>query len=190
MEWNDWLGRACQQHAVLASIRKQMACRDIHAAAIELNPHIRLRDVGKLVRQLIARGFVRCVSRQPVTGSLYHLTLKGRRHLELHANITRPGCPRNVDWDLYAKVSRGKARKAVLLELHRLQLKNGEPQTIGKLRRELIRHHPITLNATIRAMNELLTMGGVICVGRTRKSLLRQFILTEQGKRVAEVLAL
>ncbi|MBT3191450.1 MAG: hypothetical protein HN341_02735 [Verrucomicrobia bacterium] len=155
MDQNEWRGCACQQFAVLASIHKPMACRDIHAAAVELNPHIRLRDVGQLIRQLIERGYVRCIIRQPVTGSLYYLTLKGRQHLEQQANIRRAGCPRGIDWELYAKVSRGRTRTAVLMALQRLQLKTGEPQTVGKIRRELIRHHPITLNATIRAMNEL-----------------------------------
>ena len=187
---DEWLGSACQQRAVLASIRKPMACRDIHAAAVGQNPHIRLRDVGQLIGKLIARGYVRCVSRLPVTGSLYHLTLKGRQHLAQHANIRRAGCPRNIDWELYAKVSRGKTRKSVLLELHRLQLKTSEPQTIGKLRRKLISHHPITLNATIRAMNELVALGVATCEGRTRKSGLRQFMLTEPGKRIGEVLSM
>ena len=188
MNKEEWLSSASQQHAILVSIRKPMLFRDIHAAAIALNPHIRLRDIGKLTKQLMARGYVRCINKQPVTGSIYYLTPKGRHELLKHAKLNRPGCPRNINWNTYARISRGRTRRAVFQELRRLQNKTIEPQTINRLRRELINHHPITLNATIRAMDELLKLRVVDCIGRTKKAGLRQFIITKTGENIGEVL--
>ena len=168
-EGSEWMGRACQQRAVLISIRKPMTCRDIFDAAVRMSPRIRLRDIGDILRQLASRGYVRCINRQPVTGSLYYLTLKARRHLMDYLKVHRSGKPKSVDWKMYAHISRGKTRKAVFLELKRLDGKTGEPQTISRVKRALTHKHPVTLNATIRAVNELLDMGAVTCVGKNEE---------------------
>jgi hypothetical protein len=89
---------------------------------------------------------------------------------------------------MYARIARGKTRSAALQELRRLHLKTGEPQTIGKLRRELTTRYPITLNAMIRAINELQAMGAITCTGQTKKAKLRLFTVTEVGDRIGEVL--
>ena len=190
LERNDvpWLKRGRQRAAVAQALRKPMTATEICAAARAINPHIQLRDVWHLLRQMQERELVHCINPRLVTGRLYELTYRGKAAATVAFGVVIPATPTHIDWRKYSRVARAKIRRLTLSGLGHLEQKTGEPQTTTHLRKHLRSEHPVGLNPVIRALKDLVHLGLVQCAGTTQMRCCKLYRLTPAGKRILEQL--
>jgi hypothetical protein len=183
-----WLMKGRQKRSIVQVMRKPMTPAEIRKASRDLDPHIQLRDIWLILRQLETKGLVYCLNPHRITGDLYFFTEWGRHiaggSLGIHVN-PEPG---NVNWRLYGRVASARVRRTVLLELARLEQRGFPEITAAIVRKELRGRFPIALNQTVRALKELERYRLIFCSGLTRKRLKRKYQLAEAGKLVVEEL--
>ncbi|MBI2925503.1 MAG: hypothetical protein HYY24_07345 [Verrucomicrobia bacterium] len=122
-----------------------------------MNPHIQLRDVWSIMRQLWERGLAVCLNPRHTTGKLYALTERGRQVAEQAFGVKVEPVSARVDWKRYGQVVRAKVRKLVLLELRKLPPDSIKTATV--IRKRVCEKHLIGLNPTMRALKELEQLG-------------------------------
>ena len=160
----------------------------ICAAARTLAPHIQLRDVSHLLREMQQRDLVLCLTPRLVTGRLYCLSAKGRAAVQSAFGSSIVELPSNIDWRRYSWVVRAKIRRLTLIGLGQLEDKAGEPQTATAVRKHLIPEHAVWLNPVIRSLKDLLRLGLVQRAGVTKKRCCTLYIVTPAGKRILDQL--
>ena len=160
-----------------------MTSLEILNAAKPLSPRLQLRDVWHLMRQFEQEGLAACLNPMEKTGRLYHLTDFGREIVAGALGINVDALPTDIDWQIYSRIVRAKIRKWVLCEL-------GEPRWDGKpgltateLRKGLLKKHPLALNPTIRALQELYADELAEIIGTTKKRGQKIYRLTRIGER-------
>lgn len=183
-----WLKRGRQRAAVARVLRKPMTGTEICVAARAINPHIQLRDVWHLLRQMQERELVHCFNPRLVTGRLYALTPRGRDavHEAFGISVTIPPSP--IDWRKYSWVMRAKIRRLTLIGLGQLEAKTGAPQTATAIRKHLRTEHAVGLNPVIRALKDLLRLGLVQPAGTTDERACKLYRLTALGHRILDQL--
>ncbi len=157
-------------------------------AARTLNPRIQLRDIWFILRQFTNRELVQCLNPTAPTGKLFFWTDKGKKVVHKAFGMTIEKLPTGIDWHKYARIIRGKTRRAVLSELRKPQFfKNGATAT--DIKRSLGKHYPLGLNATIRALKELVQDGMVKLhdadISKTRA---KKYTIRPHGNAVAELI--
>jgi Fe2+ or Zn2+ uptake regulation protein len=187
-QFGHWLMNGRQKQSVAKVIRKPMTPTEIHRASHTLNPHIQLRDIWSILRQLEKRGLVYCLNSHRLPGDVYFFTEWGRHvaatSLGIHLNRELNG----VNWRLYGRVACAPARRAVLQELWRSE-KQGIPEiTVSLIRKGLRDRRPMALNQVVRAIKELESYGLVKCFGFTKKGNRRKYQVTKPGTLVIEEL--
>lgn len=165
-----------------------MTGTEICAAARALAPHIQLRDVWHLLREMQERSLVTCHNPRLVTGRLYEHTARGRAAVAVAFGIAIPTARDGVDWRGYSWVVRAKVRRLTLLGLATLERKSGESQTATAVRKHLCTEHPIGLDRVVPALKELLRLGLVREAGVTHKGCCKLYQLTPAGRRIVEQL--
>ena len=183
-----WLQRGRQRAAVAGSLRKPMTASEICRAARQTNPHVQLRDIWLIMRQLQEKRLVLCLNPRQTNGKLYSLTDHGREVVATAFGVNRDPVPGNLNWRIYGNVARGKIRRVVLEGLGTLGERTGEAQTAAALRKSLRNGHPMGLNQVIRALRELESLGLVRKLGVTRKQSRKLFALTSSGQKIVEQL--
>lgn len=180
--------KADQKTALLETLQKPMTGTDLLAAMCRKCPRVQLRDIWRLLKNLERREWVYCLTPDEVTGRLYFFTEKGRRVMRRDFNTQVKPLPPLVNWKKYAWVTRGQARKAVLLATGWFppSQEKPEPKTISQIRKQLIQIHPLGLGGAIRAMHELADMKLVQRVGVTRKRGNALYLPTLAGRRIIE----
>lgn len=174
-----WIRRGRQRAAVARMLRKPMTTTEICRAARELAPHIRLRDIWLILKEMAERRLAVCLNPRHVTGKLYALTDRGRRAVKQAFSIEVPRISKGVDWRKYARVVRAKVRRLVLLEVARLSASG--PVTATEVKRSLREKHPLGLNPTIRALKELERMGLVASQAAASEGHRRSYSATKTG---------
>jgi DNA-binding PadR family transcriptional regulator len=183
-----WLQRGTQRAAVARALRKPMTGTEICSAARAINPHIQLRDVWHLLRQMQERELVHCLNPRLVTGRLYALTERGRDDVHAAFGIVVTNPPSNIDWRKYSWVVRAKIRRLTLIALGQLEAKTGAPQTATAIRKHLRSGHAVGLNPVIRALKDLLRLGLIQHSGVTEARACKLYRLTRMGHRILEQL--
>jgi len=84
-----WLQRGRQRAAVAGSLRKPMTASEICRAARQTNPHVQLRDIWLIMRQLEEKKLVVCLNPRQTNGKLYSLTDHGREVVAAGFGIVR-----------------------------------------------------------------------------------------------------
>lgn len=183
-----WLKRGRQRAAVARVLRKPMTGTEICAAAQTVNPHIQLRDVWQLLRQMQDREIVYCINPRLVTGRLYALTARGRAAVRAAFGIPVTMPPSNLDWRKYSWVVRARVRRLTLMALGQLEAKTNAPQTATAIRKHLRTEHPVGLNPVIRALKDLLRLRMIRQAGVTEERACRLYWLTRMGHRILDQL--
>lgn len=158
-------------------------------AARPQSPRLQLRDLWHLTQELQKEGLLVCLNPDDKTGRLYCWTEWGRELASVAFDRTIEPVPGNVDWRRYSRIARGKARRAVLLELRQPRFDGKQALTTVEIRRSLVKKHPMALNLAIRALQDLCADGLVAISGRTKKRNQKLFRLTETGELIVEQLA-
>ena len=184
----EWLKRGRQRAAVARKLKKPMTGTEICAAARALTPHIQLRDVWHLLREMQQRELVLCLTPRLVTGRLYCVTTKGRSAIQEAFGVSLPEPPSNIEWRKYSRVVRAKIRRLTLLGLGQLEDKADEPQTATAVRKRLLSEQGVGLNPIIRSLKDLLRLGLVHQAGVTKKRCCRLYRLTPAGCRALKQL--
>lgn len=179
-----WIQRGRQRAAVARVLRKPKTTSEICEAARVFSPHVQLRDIWLILKEMSAKRLVVCLNPRHVTGKLYALTDRGRRAVRQAFGIEVPRIPKGVDWRKYARVVRAKVRRLVLIEVARLSA--SRPVTATEVKRSLRDKHPLGLNPTIRALEELESIGVIKPSRRESDACPRTFTLTAGGKRLAD----
>lgn len=161
-----------------------MTGKEIWLGARAQAPKIQLRDVWFLLRQLQTEGLVECLNPTEVTGRLYCYSDLGRQIAQKAFKTSIPLPPSDLDWNVYAQVARAKVRWEILGELGRDRLGPDQGLISTRLRKNLLPRHPLSKNATFRALKELLRLGLVEIVGETRKPRQKIHRLSEAGVRI------
>lgn len=186
--YEEWIRRGRQRQAVILAIKKPMTGKQILESAIKMTPHIRLRDISKILKDLISRGLVIRLNGKEVTGTLYWLTGKGIKTIANSFNTERSTRPRGVDWKAYALLMRGKARRKVFIELKDLCKRNDRGCSVSEIRKSMNTQYPIAMNATIRAVRELKDCGLIESQELSKKRNTKLYRLTDQGQQCGKVL--
>ncbi len=182
----SWLKRGRQRAAVAQVLCKPMTKTQICTAARRVAPRIQLRDVWHLLASMRQEGLVACLNPNALTGKVYALTSKGRRAVAASFGAQSLPPAKEVDWQCYGWVVRGRVRRMVLLELTRPWAMGGG--TASEIRRRLRDHYPVGLNPTVRALKELVQAKLVKAEqdGRSRRR--KRYMLTRQGAAIAQQL--
>lgn len=144
-----------------------MTSQELFLKAVEKNPKIRIQDVRAILRSMEELGFVRILNPSSVTGRLYVL-------------VDESDLDPEFDWNLYAWVIRGKARKAILEEIGRIGLHGFEPKTASEVKKNLKEKYSISLNSVIDTIRDLKAKELISCFSG------RKYRLTESGVGIVE----
>jgi DNA-binding PadR family transcriptional regulator len=183
-----WLKHGRQRAAVAQVIRKPMTATEICAAARLINPHIQLRDIWYLLREMQNRNLVFCRNPRLVTGRLYELTGRGQKAVTSAFSISIAPPTQNIDWRKYSWVVRAKIRRLTLVGLEHLQEKNGAPQTATNIRKHLRSEHGVALNPVLKALKDLVRLGLVREAGVTKERFCKLYAVTPGGQRIIQQL--
>lgn len=183
-----WIKRGKQRRAVTMSLRKPMTGSEIWAEARVRAPRIELRDVWFLLRQMRDARLVECVNPGEVTGRLYRYTDLGREIVYQAFDIARAPPAGNIDWNTYARITRGKARKAVFCELGRDRLGPDTGLVPVRLRKNLLERKPLSKNVVLRVLCDLRAMGLVEVSGTTRKPVQKIYRLSNYGRKIHKLI--
>lgn len=140
-----------------------MTSQELLLKAIETNPKVRIQDVRAILRKMDELGFVKVLNPSAVTGRLY---------------VFESDFDPAFDWDLYAWVIRGKARKAILEEIGRIGLHGVEPKSASQIKKYLKETYSISLNSVIDTLRDLKTKKLISCCSN------RKYRLSELGVRI------
>ena len=191
---NEWL-QPCirkkkkdnQKKALVEALQKPMTGTELLTAMRPKCPSVQLRDIWRLLKNMGQRQLTYCLTPGEVTGRMYFFTEKGRRYARQTFKVSVSPLPRLVNWKKYSQVVRGRARKAVLIEMGK-PWKGELTKTITTVRKLLAGEHPLTLGAAMRAMHELEALNLINCVGVSRERSRPLFQLTTGGKRIVNQL--
>jgi hypothetical protein len=165
-----------------------MAGTEICTAARAFNPHIQLRDVWHLLRQMQEREMVYCINPRLVTGRLFALTERGRDEVHAAFGIVVTAPPANIDWRKYSWVVRAKIRRLTLAALDQLESKTNSPQTATAIRKFLRTEHAVGLNPVVRALKDLVKLGLIQQDEVTDDRACKLYRLTPSGGRILKQL--
>lgn len=171
------------------SLARPMTQTELRNIAMQINPHIQLRDIWHLMNQFQEKGLAACLNPGSPVGKIFSLTEHGRKAVQEGLGIEIKPIPAGIDWKAYSYAARAKARKAVLVELWKLSIENHAGITATQVRKGLKERFPIGLNPTIRALKELKKHGLIEQIEAAQKSRYRLYRLTEQGEKIARQLA-
>ncbi len=187
-----WVRRGSHRTAVLSAFQQgyPLTSTQIRLLALKLADSISARDVRRVLGEFRDRKHVLQIN-SAAKGNLFRLTESGRQLFSHVFGAPKPKrTPGDIDWDLYSFVIIGSIRKAALLQL--CKLSNGKPNsafTVAETRRSLKTDYPgISLSMASRAMREFKRYGLIESAGATRKGRSRQYVLSEMGRKIAEVL--
>jgi DNA-binding PadR family transcriptional regulator len=165
-----------------------MTATEICSAARMINPHVQLRDIWYLLKEMQNRKLVLCRNPRLVTGRLYELTTRGQQAVASAFSISIAPVSQPLDWRKYSWVVRAKIRRLTLVGLEHLQEKSGTPQTATGIRKHLRSEHAVALNPVVKALKELLRLGLVQEAGVTKQRCCKLYRVTPAGKRIIEQL--
>lgn len=180
--------RGRQKRAILPVLVHPLTETQICQAAQSSDPHILLRDVWYVLRQMQKRSLVQCLNPGQVTGRLYCLTDFGRKVVRAAFNLKVPPLSTEVPWKKYSLVVRAKTRRMVVLELGEFASLYPGEATAAQLRKHLNQRYPIGLNPIMRTLKELVNLGIVERIGVTRLRQRNIYRLTKIGERIREQL--
>jgi len=160
-----------------------MTGSELCTAARAINPHIQLRDVWHLLRQMLERKLVVCLNPRLVTGRLFLLTTRGHSAVHTAFGIQVSPAP-HLDWRKYSRVVRAKIRRLTLNSLGQLEDKTGEPHAATAIRKHLRSEHAIGLNPVLRALRDLTALR--LVRSDTIKCGYKVHRLTRAGRRILE----
>jgi DNA-binding PadR family transcriptional regulator len=183
-----WLKRGTQRVAVAQVIRKPMTATEICAAARVINPHIQLRDIWYLLKEMQNRNLVWCRNPRLVTGRLYELTAQGQQAVASAFAISIAPTAVQLDWRKYSWVVRAKIRRLTLIGLDQLQEKSGIPQTATSIRKHLRSEHGVALNPVLKALKDLVRLDLVKEAGVTEQRCCKLYRVTPAGQRIIDQL--
>ena len=179
-----WIKRGRQRRAVAMSLRRPMTGTEIWTASRMRAPRIQLRDVWFLLKQFREARLVECVNPNEVTGRIYRYTDLGRRIATEAFELPELPTAGDIDWDVYAMIARGSARKAVLCELGRDRLGPDQGLVPVRLRKKLLDRHPLSKNVVLRALRELRELGLIEIAGTIRKPEQKLYRITKEGLKI------
>jgi len=168
---SNWLKRGNQRAAVAEVLRRPMTPTEIWRAAQAIASHIQLRDVWFILRQMEQRKLVTCFNPKELTAKVYFWTKSRVTFLSERG------------WHNYAYVIRAKVRRCALLQVFQ-----HADQPASVIRRVVNEHHSVSLNAVIRALQDLLTRRLVRISGEGEKCGQKLYRLTRSGRTIAKYL--
>jgi DNA-binding PadR family transcriptional regulator len=183
-----WLKRGRQRSAVVRILKKPMTATEIHRAVWNINPHLQLRDLWRILPALEARGLVVCRPPRHRPGRLYGLSDLGWQVAQQAFGVVYIAQPTHVDWLRYSWVVRAKIRRLTLDKLAWLVERTGEAQCASNLRRFLRVDYPVGLNSVLRALKELAEKRLVFVELADDGSGRRCYNLTTAGRRIVHQL--
>lgn len=183
-----WLKRGRQRSAVVRVLKKPMTATEIHRAVWNINPHLQLRDLWRILPALEAKGLVvgRPPRRRP--GRLYGLSDLGWQVAQQAFGLVYIAQPAHVDWLRYSWVVRAKIRRLTLDKLAWLVERTGEAQFASNLRRFMRADYPVGLNSVLRALKELAEKRLIFFELADDDSGRRCYNLTTAGRRIVHQL--
>lgn len=180
----EWLKRGKQKSAVVRVLNSPMTVTEIRDACGPIAPCIQLRDIWLIIRKLVARDLVACLTPGQLTGKIYTLTKLGRAMAGKTFGTSAEAPDRDVDWKLYSYVVRAKARKAVFVEVCAQGIVDNNGKTASAIKKALRERCPMTLDAVRRAIKELLGASLICEAGRAPARNLRLLEPTDTGQRL------
>ncbi len=163
-----------------------MTGREILKAARPHSPCLQFRDVWHLTQEFQKEGLLACLNPDEQTGRLYCWTDLGRESIGIAFGLAVEPAPEDVDWKLYGRIARAKARRSVLQELRQPRWDGKEALTATDIRKSLLKKQPLALNPTIRALQHLCAEGLAEIIGTTKKRRQKLYRLTNSGERIVE----
>lgn len=175
-----YLGRGACRRAVLIAF-------DRPHTPTELTEKTKVKEdyLTRLLREFRGLGLVECLNNSELSGRIYRLTLKGRRlrnslcaKLENYNPYKEPG--KDFDWMAYAKVMRGKQRKAIFLVM------DSAWRTREGIRRKALEiNNKIWRPNSYEVINDLLKANLIETTWERNKAYYR---LTKRGAKLKELI--
>lgn len=184
----QWLQRGKQRSLVLKYLSIPMTVGVLRQMIIQENPKVQIRDLWKILKDCEKRGLIRTLYPGMVTGRIFFWTETGRMYRELAYGKTLP-VPSGVSWSLYSFVFRGSTRLRVFMLFGKNEFLQPEGVSATQLKKWLRTIHPVSLNAVIRALGELLDADLVRIEGVGSKANQPLYKLSPVGTEIVLVLS-
>ncbi len=181
----EWMKRGSQKAAIFRVMTRPMPPIQLLELARMRNPAITMRDLWGVLHSGIDAGVTQCLTPSLPQSRIYYPTDLGRRALDRAFGLQVPPLPDGVNWERTAYVLSGSARTRVFLEV---QSTDGHPRRATDIKTALRSRAGITLNQSIRALNELEHAGLVKLDGLTDRRQSRLYAYTSTGRRIVDVL--
>ena len=172
----NWVNKGNQRRAVYDALSLPRTGRQVLQASSRTAARMTLQDVRKIVRRLEDFGRVVCLNPEEQTGRIYQRRDAPSRFSE-------------IDWKLYSRIARAKARAQILTEIgtDRIGLLP-KLNTATGIKRSLRNRYPTSLNMTIDILAYLKEEGLVEIETWTPKRNCKVYRLTETGRKIVQVL--
>ncbi len=181
---DSWNWRGKQKRAIIQGIYKPLTSFQIYKIVKQDNHRITPQDVLSWLNKFISKKMVYCINPVAVTGRLYFLTEYGRNTVHEEFGIKLSPVPDYFDWNCYSKIVRGRRRRAVLTEIHDMQMRGFEERIAIRIKQSLRGKHPICLNSMIEVLKDLTKSKLIRQTGVTKKRELKVYSITQEGLNI------
>ena len=182
-----WLARGRTRRIIAKVLTTPMDSPAIAKAAARFVPKIERVQTSRVLRQLSSRGIVECLTPKIRGGRIYCLTRGGRRIIASVFGAKRQSIPKGIDWYVYSRVYRNRVMRRILDYLKNVRHKG--PQEVGQVRHLLFTDRILSYTQLYRSLDYLAACWLVKYCGSSLLNGHRLYLITEAGRRVAEVLA-
>ncbi len=138
---------------MIRNVLAPMAMTEIRESAALYAPKIQLRDVSVILNALSIRNLVVCLTPEQVNGKVIVLTCAGREVVKKMFDVEVRVPPSDIDWPSVSWIMRGRAHRAVLMEL------GGSILTPTEVKKALIGKSPMDLNTVQRELKDVVRQG-------------------------------
>ena len=182
-----WVSEGNQKSAVLRVMTHVMPGKVILRRARAINSRITKRDVWGILQAAIEKGVVECLTPQAEYGKVYTLTVLGSTVIYEAFGLLSCLPPMNIDWYQYAYILSGAVRTNVFLEV---QPGLSARRRVTDIKRALRGRFGISINHTIRAVDDLLKAGLIHKVGESAKRSCALYDYTDMGQKIVNAMRL
>ncbi len=75
----SWVSRGAQRTAILLSFFKPMTAKQVRKESLQINPRISLSNACDIIRQLLTKKLIICLTPKAGNGKVYKLTEQGEK---------------------------------------------------------------------------------------------------------------
>lgn len=182
-----WLRQGRQKRAVALSIYRFGSVKEIWQRAQTYAPKISMRDTTRILKCMDRYGIVDLLNPDVQSGRVYAASSSGKTLLEQTFYIKVQPPPNDINWHQYAFLIRAVSRLAVFREIGRNPIREEPSKTATSIRKQVNLAQPISLNATLRSLEDLL-IAGLIHITDYNKYGHKVYGLTKEGEHLYCVL--